>query len=951
MIKRSLLHIILLLAYTLCSYAQITDIWYEQFNAPDPANNSTSDAGATAWTSTGPSAPTPTSYFKTGFGAMLCVQTDTECVFTSESIDISAHTDVRVTMDIGVYASATLVMPDSNYIRAYYVLDDGSEVLLNNGDKHGHFTGNYFTNKFETQVASVKDLNGDSLRIIIRAFTTNSGNINNFFFDNIRVHTSTSDQRFSRVNGDWSNGTTWSLTSGGAACSCIPDVFSEVTLSARVTLDVDASYTKLDISGQLAYDANVTLTGYYDDTLNITGRLDNINPYLDGRVAIVGNGVINSSGVSAQTGDLIITGNSSVLLTGDSTFEVIDELYLNASGSSLNIDLSDSLIVYDLFYVLDTGISLTNNLSSIVEIKGGFTMSAAPTDTGNNYFTNNGTFNLRDVFDAGGINITFNNYGFADFDSSFSGTMGGRQQFYNRNNGYAKWSGTGGVGMHFYAIGDSNTYEFDGADQTVFRPQGDRTYGNLILSGSGTKRSGQNIVIEGDLTIANNITLDINTSSVNLTSGGDINYLGGGSDILMGVTDTITFNGTRKQTITNVPSDAYRVVVINNTSDSGIYITTSRCTVLANLVLTDGIVHIDNVSQVYLNGSTSGGNDTSFIQGPVRRSGNSNFTFPTGSGVWAPIRCQNWNFSIIPSGFYVEVEYVDSALDNFNIAAGDTMPFVSGREYWNVDLSTTMGFNDVSLVLFWKDSARSGITNYDDLTIAHYGGPGTGWDEVGISAITQGEQGSAQVNGVSTFSPFTFGTQNATNPLPVELISFTGHRLNNGNIKLHWITAMEQNASHYDVLRSQDGISFNSIFTVPSKGDANYWQEYTAIDIESYSGTSYYRLKQFDNDGSSTFSNIISIHPISKNENHFNLLTNPVIGGVMLAEIRGIDQAVITIHDIMGITYHHQGFTALNSEEQHYIFSLNVQDKFPKGIYIVSLAYDGNIVSKKMVIQ
>jgi hypothetical protein len=60
------------------------------------------------------------------------------------------------------------------------------------------------------------------------------------------------------------------------------------------------------------------------------------------------------------------------------------------------------------------------------------------------------------------------------------------------------------------------------------------------------------------------------------------------------------------------------------------------------------------------------------------------------------------------------------------------------------------------------------------------------------------------VTGTSTgFSWFGAGSGN-NNPLPVELVSFSGV-CDNGLINLTWQTASEFNSSHFDVEKSRDG--------------------------------------------------------------------------------------------------------------------------------------------------
>ncbi|MEN7551109.1 choice-of-anchor L domain-containing protein [Rapidithrix thailandica] len=141
-----------------------TTIWLEDFNLP---NYSTSDNGATAWSSTQPSGA---DWWIVWSSEYYGKDLDGEATWTSEQIDISTYTDVSISIDMR--ESGTL--ESSDYIRAYYSIDGGGEVLF--GAESDDFTSTTF---------SAANLNGNTLRIIIRA--RNDSNNEYYYFDNVRV--------------------------------------------------------------------------------------------------------------------------------------------------------------------------------------------------------------------------------------------------------------------------------------------------------------------------------------------------------------------------------------------------------------------------------------------------------------------------------------------------------------------------------------------------------------------------------------------------------------------------------------------------------------------------------------------------------------------------------------------------------------------------------------------
>ena len=89
--------------------------------------------------------------------------------------------------------------------------------------------------------------------------------------------------------------------------------------------------------------------------------------------------------------------------------------------------------------------------------------------------------------------------------------------------------------------------------------------------------------------------------------------------------------------------------------------------------------------------------------------------------------------------------------------------------------------------------------------------------------------------------------------LPVTLVFFTATRHNDEAV-LQWETAQEQNSSNFIIERSSDGISFGAIGNVAAAGNSNTPLNYSFTDLEPGKNNNYYRLRQTDLDGKSTYS-------------------------------------------------------------------------------------------------
>lgn len=97
--------------------------------------------------------------------------------------------------------------------------------------------------------------------------------------------------------------------------------------------------------------------------------------------------------------------------------------------------------------------------------------------------------------------------------------------------------------------------------------------------------------------------------------------------------------------------------------------------------------------------------------------------------------------------------------------------------------------------------------------------------------------------------------------LPVNLISFNAVK-NGSDVVLNWQTTNEENLKNYVVEKSTDAISFTQLIVVNANNNTGI-NNYTATDMNPANGINYYRLKQIDEDGNFTLSNIIKVTFIS----------------------------------------------------------------------------------------
>ena len=136
-------------------------------------------------------------------------------------------------------------------------------------------------------------------------------------------------------------------------------------------------------------------------------------------------------------------------------------------------------------------------------------------------------------------------------------------------------------------------------------------------------------------------------------------------------------------------------------------------------------------------------------------------------------------------------------------------------------------------------------------------------------------------------------------PLPIILTKFYTSVID-GLIQINWTTATEINNDYFTLERSNDRINFEVVKMIKGAGNSSVSLNYSHQDINSYIGTSYYRLKQTDFDGKTVESNIIEAH--GNNDYVFHAYPNPfqkditIYGGQEL--MRGHFE--LRVYDVMG---------------------------------------------------
>ncbi|WP_460502004.1 hypothetical protein [Hymenobacter agri] len=140
---------------------------------------------------------------------------------------------------------------------------------------------------------------------------------------------------------------------------------------------------------------------------------------------------------------------------------------------------------------------------------------------------------------------------------------------------------------------------------------------------------------------------------------------------------------------------------------------------------------------------------------------------------------------------------------------------------------------------------------------------------------------TTDINGGTNTVPVTFTI--GAYPLPVELTAFTA-TAKNLDALLAWNTASEKNSDHFDVERSLNGTDFVKIDEVKGQGTSTASTDYARTDAgigAKAEGLVYYRLKQVDADGTSSYSPVRSVR-FGKVVPAISLFPNPAASATTL---------------------------------------------------------------------
>ncbi|NOT93099.1 hypothetical protein [Ferruginibacter sp.] len=433
--------------------------------------------------------------------------------------------------------------------------------------------------------------------------------------------------------------------------------------------------------------------------------------------------------------------------------------------------------------------------------------------------------------------------------------------------------------------------------------------------GSFTNSSGASLTNNGSLYIQGDVT---NNQSAMAVGTGTL-YLNGSSTQTIGGTQTF-------KTYNLVTNNNAGITLNNNLSASGVH------TFTAGNISTSATPNY----MVYEAGASyTGDNDAKHVIGWVKKLGNTDFTFPVGNGTYE----RTIALTNLTASSEFDAKYFDGPTPNV-IVLFSPLVLIDGNEYWRINKIS--GAN-ARVMMNWDNSkvavpqvltSNIRAAYYNNSFWASIGGSGTG------SVATTG---SVISNSVAAFNnTFTIGS--TAYVLPLSIVSFTGNRSGNYNA-LRWTINNETDVLHYELQRSNDAVNFTTINTQNAKNNGAT-ALYNYDDVAVMQSKIYYRLKCIDNNGQIKYSGIVIIEQAQTGSKDFYVVKNPVQDKIDIyaaANLKGTYN--YTLANSTGQVVQ-SGVLSVPYEGIH---TIQLQTYLPKGIYVLLLRNEQNVLQKNIL--
>ena len=250
---------------------------------------------------------------------------------------------------------------------------------------------------------------------------------------------------------------------------------------------------------------------------------------------------------------------------------------------------------------------------------------------------------------------------------------------------------------------------------------------------------------------------------------------------------------------------------------------------------------------------------------------------------------------------------------------------------WEIENSGAAA--NINLELQWMVGTEgSNFVGGSGLVIGHWNG--SKFDVIDPATYNASDPSASSLSGFTDFSPFVVASENIA--LPVRWLNVIAENKST-SIKVSWSTASEIDNKLFEIERSSDGKSFKTIGQKSPEYNATIISNYAFMDNNPTKGINYYRIKQIDLNGKSSFSPVASVNFDSE---QLLRITNFDQRSIRISGIEG--NASLQIFDVDGKVV---AFRQINNNESYDFENLR------NGVYFCRVENNNQSVTLKFVLN
>jgi len=470
-------------------------------------------------------------------------------------------------------------------------------------------------------------------------------------------------------------------------------------------------------------------------------------------------------------------------------------------------------------------------------------------------------------------------------------------------------------------------------------------------SGGKIPSGDNNVIISGNTLFQPVMAKDASCKTLKIEKGalleltGNVAFSITGNLINSGIfscgNSTVIFSSSQPQEIRSLSPVAFYNLTINNRSAQGIK-SENKIVIGSKLKFISGCLSSTDTVEI-LNDEAdaiTGYSETAYMAGNLKRkiknSSEENYFFPVGLGGKGGYFPARLDISLLEGTQFITTAFrkPERYTREVNGIWDDDIhcTFIASEGMWVIspDRQPSGGWYDLRLytvnISGLADNMFSIVKRPEGADanswIAHFGESNPFGGEGRLVA-----DGYALKKYCTGFSEYAIGGSGVG--IPVELIRFDARRGEEGVI-ISWTTATET-ANSFFVVEKSNGTDFKEVARMDGSGNSSVQRNYQVLDRQPYTGTSYYRLRQYDFNGRYAYSKAVSVRnpPV---HTPIMIFPNPSEGSVVMSfgtEVSEVDVIVYNQHGAISLTKSYRSASKIK---------MDLKNELAAGIYYLQIS-------------